>query len=53
MLMNPVETALVNSLPRRWLERCYEVPVLARSGGRLAQGRGHWRSGVVPDTAPS
>lgn len=35
MLMNRVETALVNSPPRRWLQRLYEVPVLLRIGGRL------------------
>lgn len=38
MLMNRVETALVNSPPRRWLQRCYELPVLARFGGRLIPG---------------
>ncbi|MBB2774706.1 UNVERIFIED_ORG: SAM-dependent methyltransferase [Mycolicibacterium obuense] len=39
MLMNMAETALINSAPRRWLQRVYEVPVLLRFGGRL-----------VPDT---
>ncbi|OBH16636.1 class I SAM-dependent methyltransferase [Mycolicibacter sinensis] len=36
--MNRAETALVNSVPRRWLQYCYEVPVLSRCGGRLAPG---------------
>lgn len=35
MLMNRAETALINSPPRRWLQRLYEVPVLLRFGGRL------------------
>jgi SAM-dependent methyltransferase len=35
MLMNRAETGLVNSPPRRWLQRIYEVPVLLRLGGRL------------------
>lgn len=35
MLMNRVETALVNSPPRRWLQRYYEVPALQRLGGPL------------------
>lgn len=30
--MNRVETALINSPPRRWLQRFYEVPVLLRLG---------------------
>ena len=38
MLMNRVETALVNSPPRRWLQRLYEVPVLKRLGGPLPAG---------------
>ncbi len=33
MLMNRVETALMNSPPRRWLQRYYETPVLLRLGG--------------------
>lgn len=33
MLMNRVETALVNSPPRRWLQRWYEVPWMVRQGG--------------------
>ena len=35
MLMNRVETALVNSPPRRALQRFYEVPALRRLGGPL------------------
>lgn len=35
MLMNRVETALVNSPPRRWLQRYYEVPWMRRLGGPL------------------
>ena len=35
MLMNRVETALINSAPRRWLQRGYEVPWLRRLGGTL------------------
>lgn len=35
MLMNRVETALVNSPPRRALQRFYETPVLLRLGGML------------------
>ncbi|WP_309299019.1 class I SAM-dependent methyltransferase [Mycobacterium kiyosense] len=38
MLMNLAETALVNSAPRRWLQRVYEVPTLPRFGGRLIPG---------------
>lgn len=38
VLMNGVETALVNSPPRRALQRYYEVPVLQRFGGVLAPG---------------
>ncbi|KQH76233.1 MULTISPECIES: class I SAM-dependent methyltransferase [Mycobacterium] len=36
--MNRAETSLVNSPPRRWLQRFYEVPVLLRFGGRLIPG---------------
>ncbi|WP_102143158.1 class I SAM-dependent methyltransferase [Mycobacterium hubeiense] len=36
--MNRAETGLVNSPPRRWLQRWYEVPVLLRFGGRLIPG---------------
>lgn len=36
--MNRVETGLVNTRPRRWLQRCYEAPMLARFGGRLIPG---------------
>ncbi|MGA5466712.1 class I SAM-dependent methyltransferase [Mycobacterium sp. NPDC050041] len=36
--MNWAETALINSQPRRWLQRFYEVPVLLRIGGRLSPG---------------
>ena len=39
MLMNRVETALINSFPRRALQRFYEVPLLARLGGRVPGGR--------------
>lgn len=35
MLMNRVETALVNSAPRRALQRFYETPTLLRLGGPL------------------
>lgn len=35
MLMNRVETALVNSPPRRALQRFYEIPTLLRLGGAL------------------
>jgi SAM-dependent methyltransferase len=38
MLMNRVETALVNSPPRRWLQRYYEVPWMRRLGGPLPPG---------------
>ena len=38
MLMSRAETALINSPPRRWLQRLYEVPVLLRLGGRLLPG---------------
>jgi SAM-dependent methyltransferase len=37
--MNRAETLLVNSPPRRWLQRFYETPVLARLGGRVPGGR--------------
>ncbi|WP_082147515.1 class I SAM-dependent methyltransferase [Mycobacterium nebraskense] len=36
--MNRAETTVVNSPPRRWLQRGYEVPVLLRFGGRLIPG---------------
>ncbi|OFJ50353.1 16S rRNA (cytosine(1402)-N(4))-methyltransferase [Mycolicibacterium grossiae] len=36
--MNMTETALINSAPRRWLQRVYEVPVLLRFGGKLVPG---------------
>lgn len=39
MLMNRVETALVNSFPRRALQRFYEAPLLAHFGGRVPGGR--------------
>lgn len=39
MLMNRVETTLVNSFPRRALQRFYEAPLLARLGGRIPGGR--------------
>jgi SAM-dependent methyltransferase len=38
MLMNRVETALINSPPRRWLQRWYEMPWLRRLGGPLPAG---------------
>ena len=38
MLMNRIETMLVNSAPRRWLQRAVEVPILLRLGGRMAGG---------------
>ena len=38
MLMNKVETAVVNSPARRWLQQFYEIPVLLRFGGRLLPG---------------
>nr|BFE45678.1 class I SAM-dependent methyltransferase [Pseudarthrobacter oxydans] len=38
MLMNRMETLLVNSPPRRWLQRFYEIRVLLRLGGRLLPG---------------
>ena len=39
MLMNRFETALVNSAPRRALQRLYEVPLLIRLGGRIPGGQ--------------
>jgi ubiquinone/menaquinone biosynthesis C-methylase UbiE len=39
MLMNRVETMLINSAPRRALQRFYEAPLLARLGGRVPGGR--------------
>ena len=39
MLMNRLETALVNSFPRRALQHFYEAPLLARLGGRVPGGR--------------
>ena len=39
VLMNKVERALVNSPPRRALQRFYEAPLLARLGGRVPGGR--------------
>ncbi|MDO3637973.1 class I SAM-dependent methyltransferase [Mycolicibacterium sp. KC 300] len=36
--MNRVETALLNSAPRRWVQRFYETEALLRCGGRLAPG---------------
>lgn len=36
--MNRIETMLVNSSPRRALQRWYEVPSLLRLGGELAPG---------------
>ena len=38
MLMNRIETALVNSPPRRWLQR-YEAHLLVQLGGRVPGGR--------------
>lgn len=38
MLMNRVETALVNSPPRRWLQRFGELPWLDRLGGAVPPG---------------
>ncbi|AXV07159.1 Methyltransferase [Euzebya pacifica] len=38
MRMNRTETVLVNSPPRRWLQRVVEAPVLLRLGGRMAGG---------------
>lgn len=39
MLMNRIETAVINSAARRGLQRYYEAPLLARLGGRVAGGR--------------
>jgi ubiquinone/menaquinone biosynthesis C-methylase UbiE len=39
MLMNRLETALVNSFARRALQRFYEAPLLARLGGRVPGAR--------------
>ncbi|WP_406690650.1 class I SAM-dependent methyltransferase [Saccharopolyspora sp. ID03-671] len=39
MLMNRVETALVNSPPRRWLQRFYEVRLLTALGARTPGAR--------------
>ena len=39
MLMNRIETAVINSAARRGLQRFYEVPLLARLGDRVAGGR--------------
>ena len=39
MLMNSLETALVNSFARRALQRFCEAPLLARLGGRVPGGR--------------
>ena len=51
MLMNKAETALVNSPPRRWLQRFYETQVLLRFGGRvLPRARA---SGAAPGTGRS
>ena len=36
--MNRAETLLVNSPPRAWLQRFYEVPLLRRLGGPLPGG---------------
>ena len=39
MLMNRIETAVINSPLRRGLQHFYEAPLLARLGGRIAGGR--------------
>lgn len=39
MLMNRVETVLVDSAPRAWLQRWYEVPLLQRLGADLTGAR--------------
>ncbi len=39
MLMNRIETAVINSALRRGLQHFYEAPLLARLGGRIAGGR--------------
>ncbi|WFE53081.1 class I SAM-dependent methyltransferase [Micromonospora sp. WMMD1155] len=38
MLMNRIESALINSAPRRWLQRWYETPWLLHLGGPLPAG---------------
>ena len=38
MLMNRIETLLVNSAPRRWLQRTVEAGILQRLGGTMAGG---------------
>ena len=38
MLMNRIETLVVNSPPRRWLQRSVEAGILQRLGGSLAGG---------------
>lgn len=38
MLMNRIETVLVNSPPRRWLQRTVETRILQQLGGRMAGG---------------
>ncbi|WP_233575383.1 class I SAM-dependent methyltransferase [Cellulomonas sp. PhB150] len=37
--MNPVETMLVDSAPRAWLQRAYELPLLHRLGARISGQR--------------
>ena len=37
MLMNRIESSLVNSPPRRWLQRHYEMPWLRRNGPPLSR----------------
>jgi ubiquinone/menaquinone biosynthesis C-methylase UbiE len=39
MLMNRIETLLMTSPPRRWVQRFYEAPALVRLGGRIPGGR--------------
>nr|WP_221383100.1 class I SAM-dependent methyltransferase [Actinoplanes polyasparticus] len=48
MLMNKTESALINSPPRRWLQRWYEVPWLRRLGGSLPTGAGVLEIGCGP-----
>lgn len=48
MLMNRVETMLVNSPPRRWLQGFYEVPWMRRLGGPLAPGARDLELGCGP-----
>ena len=38
MLMNRIETAVINSPPRRWLQRAVEARILEQLGGRMAGG---------------